>query len=363
MTGSDAFQPSGWKVPALALARWTALLMGWVWLGQQGQRLSWSLASGLVAVALWWTVRLLVAQRPGWRINSSRSSLLALGLVTAGGATALAQTQAGAPAIAGLLALAAVWGGWTAAMDHHSLATQRCQRPWAGWPPVLAALATWSAVGASATPSTQSLIAGGVLLGAAALAWMATPEHAPAASRPGTGRVLTSSLPATAMGCMMGSLWLSNAWCTSVGWSSHTVVGLHLGLMAIMPALVRMEGLPRHLPPMARQLLPLIGVAMGGGLLWSGQTLAHGLVGMLLLALSWSMPRQTEAPSPCQGWQPCAPFLGPVLLLAVGHWSPSTGPDALAWVYGLLAAWALVLALRCAQQGSAAPRQPTRPLH
>ena len=50
-------RPRVFPPEALALARWTALLMGWVWLGAQGQRLGWSVASGVLPVALWWALR------------------------------------------------------------------------------------------------------------------------------------------------------------------------------------------------------------------------------------------------------------------------------------------------------------------
>ena len=366
MTASDPLARSGWAVPALALARWITLLMGWVWLGQQGQRLSWSLASGLTAVALWWAVRLCIAHASGWRMGSSRSSLLGLGLATAAGALALSQASADTPARVGLLALAVVWAVWSAALDRQPQSAARCQRPWAGWPPVLAALATWLSVGPWAAFGHPGLIAGAVLLVAVALAWCATRDCARAQRGACGARPMASHLPATAMGCMMGSLWLSNAWCTSVGWSSHTVVGLHLALMTAMPALVRMEGLPRHLPPTASRLLPLISVAAGAALLWAGQTVAHAAVGMLLLALAWALPNppgQQATTVPQAGWPQWTPLLGPALLLAVGHWSPSSGPEALAWVYGALAAGAITSLLRCALQALATQRQTARPQH
>jgi hypothetical protein len=34
------------------VAQWTLLMLGWLWLGEQGSRLGWSLASGVMAVAL-----------------------------------------------------------------------------------------------------------------------------------------------------------------------------------------------------------------------------------------------------------------------------------------------------------------------
>lgn len=362
MTAFEALTRPGLQLPALALARWTALLMGWVWLGQQGQRLSWSLASGLTAVALWWAMRLCMA---GWRRANpgpSRLVSLVLGLTTAAGALALSRFSAGTPALMGLLALAAVWAAWCAALDQQQQSTPRCPRPWTGWPPVLAALATWLSVDPGSPFGQPGLIAAAVLLTAAVLGGWAAPDRRPALRRACSAPRPAHHLPATAMGCMMGSLWLSNAWCTSVGWSSHTVAGLHLALMAAMPALVRMEGLPRHLPPTAGHLLPLIGVATGAGFLWAGQTLAHGIVGMLLLALAWALPnpsRPQTTTTPQARRPQWTPLIGPALLLAVGQWSPSSGPQVLAWAYGALGAWAAASLLRGMLMATATRRQST----
>jgi hypothetical protein len=363
MTASEALNRSGWQVPALAHARWTALLMGWVWLGQQGQRLSWSLASGLTAVVLWWAVRLCLAHwarvQPGL-FRSSRSVSLVLGLCTAAGALGLSQASAGTPALMGLLGLATVWGAWCGALDQQQQNAPRCPRPWAGWPPVLAAMTTWLSVDPGSPFGQPGFVAAAVLLTASALGGWAALDRAPTLRRTCSAPRPPHHLPATAMGCMMGSLWLSNAWCTSAGWSSHTVVGLHLALMAAMPALVRMEGLPRHLPPTAGHLMPLIGVAAGAGLLWAGQTLAHGIVGMLLLALAWALPNPPlpqATTTPQSRWPQWTPLLGPVLLLAVGQWSPSSGPQVLTWAYGALGAWAAASLLRGMLMAMATRRQ------
>ena len=370
MTASEALNRSGWQVAALALARWTALLMGWVWLGQQGQRLSWSLASGLTAVVLWWTVRLCLAHwarvQPGW-LRSSRSVSVLLGLCTAAGALALSQVSAGTPALMGLLGLATVWGAWCDTLDQQQRNAPRCPRPWTGWPPVVAALATWLSVDPGSADGSVAWTAPAVLLMAAALSGWASPNRrAPVIRRACHARTPAHPLPATAMGCMMGSLWLSNAWCTSAGWSSHTVVGLHLALMAAMPALVRADWVPVRLPPVAQRCLPLAGVAAGGGLLWAGETLAHGVVGMLLLALAWTLPnpRQTSGAIPASAsWSRGTPLLGPGMLLAAGHWSPVSGPGAMAWVYGALAAWAVAALVREVIPARRAVRPAARPQH
>ena len=338
MTVSDGRLPSSWQAPAQAFARWTALLMGWVWLGQQGQRLSWSIASGVAAVAVWWAVRLVLTQRPLKPAAHARLATLAWGLATAAGATWLSQAAPDGPAQLGLLALAMVWAGWFSTLEQRSTRSPRCQRPWAGWPPLFAAVLTWLAV------TTPGPVASAVLLGATALAWASDPNGEKTDHQTAPSGVKAVTIPATAMGWMMGSLWLSNDWCTSAGWSNHAVVGMHLACMAALPALVRLFRLPRALPPMANQLVPLLLVAFGGGLLWAGQALANGLVGMLLLALAWAIPdRSNHAP---QGnavlWTTLA---GPMLLLVMGHFSPLWGPAALTWAYGALGALAGVRVL------------------
>jgi hypothetical protein len=340
MTVSDGRLPSSWQAPAQAFARWTALLMGWVWLGQQGQRLSWSIASGLTAVALWWAVRMILAPKPLGRAANARHISLALGLSAAAGATWLGRAESGPLAQTVLLGLAVVWAAWTSSLAPAAGTPTRCRRPWAGWPPLLAALATWACVIAPAP------LAGALLLATTAMAWLAAPRITPiqpftqiARRQPATAS-LHETIPATAMGWMMGSLWLSNAWCASAGWSSSAVVGTHLMLMAALPALIRMDWLPSRLPPLANRLLPLLLVAAGGGLLFAGQNLANGLVGMFLLALAWALPDRSPAsgqPPKASAAARWAPLAGPLVLLSIGQGSPSFGPQVTAWAYGTLA--------------------------
>ncbi len=354
----SARQPSNHRVsrlraPALALARWTALLMGWVWLGAQGQRLSWSLASGVLAVALWWTLRLILARQP-WHAATARRTRLALGVFTAAGAGIVARADSGGPASFWMLmALTSLWAAWSVALDATAVNTTRCQRPWAGWPPVLAALISWAVLSVPDSHPFAGLPISLVLLGAALLASATGPERRAMPRRRPTPLTATSTLPQTAMGLMMGSLWLGSAWCASAGWSTQTVVGLHLLLMAVLPGLVRLDFIPRQVSPLASRALPQMLVLLGALLLVSGQQLAHGLVGMLLLALAWALPAlpaaltsQTER-WPVSRW---APLSGPPLLVAVGVWSPYMGPQALALAYGMLGALALVTLLAVLKQ-------------
>ena len=313
--------------------------MGWVWLGQQGQRLSWSIASGVAAVAIWWTVRLVLTERPPILADNARRATLTWGLAAAAGATWLSQAAPGILAHLGLLALAMVWGVWASMLEQQARRSPRCQRPWAGWPPLFAAVLTWFAV------TTPGPVAGAVLLGAVALAWASNQSAENTDHQTAPSGIKTVTIPATAMGWMMGSLWLSNDWCASAGWSSHAVVGLHLTLMAALPALVRLSWLPRALPPMANRLVPLLMVALGGGMLWAGQALANGLVGMLLLALAWALPTASNHVTERNSglW---AALIGPALLLVIGHFSPLWGPAALTWAYGALGALAVARMLQ-----------------
>ena len=323
--------------PALALARWTALLIGWVWLGAQGQRLGWSLASGVLAVALWWGLRLVLAQRMRHEAPAL-GTLLTLGGFTAAGAGFVAQADGGPASFWMLMALAVLWAAWSVALDASAITSKRCQCPWVGWPPVLAALITWTVLSVPADQALTGLPIGLVLLAASLLA-SATVTAGPTGSRHlPPSRLASGTLPQTSMGLMMGSLWLGSAWCASAGWSAQTVVGLHLLLMAALPGLVRLDAIPRQLPPLVSRALPLTLVLMGALLLYAGQQPAHGLVGMLLLALAWALPVPTNPiATPMLRW---APLGGPLLLLAVGVWSPSLGPQALALAYGGLSALA-----------------------
>ncbi|AOW12827.1 hypothetical protein LPB72_17695 [Hydrogenophaga crassostreae] len=328
------------RAPALALARWIALLMGWVWLGEQGQRLGWSLASGVLAVALWWALRLVLAQRM-WREAPARRTTLSLGVLAAAGAGFVARSDAGPASFWMLMALAALWAAWSAALDATAATANRCRRPWAGWPPVLAALISGSVLVMPVAQPLTGLPVSLVLLGGALLASATLPASPCRSPAPLTA---TGSLPQTAMGLMMGSLWLGSAWCANAGWSTPTVVGLHLLLMALLPGLVRLELVPHQLPPMARRALPLALVLAGGLLLWMEQTPANGMVGMVLLALAWALPVPAHAPvqtglvrQQAVRW---APLGGPALLITVGAWSPTMGPQALALAYGGLSALA-----------------------
>lgn len=336
------------RQPAQALARWTVLLLGWVWLGEQGQRLGWSVASGLLAVALWWALRLLFAATHRLAALPPPARTV-LGIATATGALLVAQTGPGTTAQALLLAVAALWAGWSALLEV-GRAAPGCRLPWAGWPPVLAAALTWIAIARPDLAGVPGLSASGLLLGVAFMG-AAVPTHGRASPTRTPAGTAAGLLPQTAMGLMMGSLWLGSAWCSNAGWSSQAVVGLHLELMAGLPALTRRDGVHRALPPRAAQAVPLALVVSGSLVLLAGDGPVHGFVGMGLLALAWALQggqHAVQASAPASTSWRWAALGGPVLLLATGLGSTTLGPQALAQAYGLLGALALAALLRLA---------------
>lgn len=273
MTRFIATHPS-----AHALLHWAVLLMGWVWLGQQGQRLGWSVASGVLAVAIWWALRVLFAQS-GFIQRLPRQASVWLGMGTVGGALGVAGLASSPMAHALLLLLAGVWALWSALLEVGS--------------------------------------------------------HGPLAKPCGA----EASLPQTAMGLMMGSLWLTSSWCATAGLQPATVVGFHVLLMAVLPALASRW----HLPPWAAQAGPLTLVLAGSLVLQLGNGWAHGATGMALLALAWALQApQHQASHTARRWSALA---GPALLLAVGWWSPTLGPQVLQAAYGLLGAGAFLALL------------------
>jgi hypothetical protein len=236
----------------------------------------------VLAVAIWWALRVLFAQS-GFIQRLPRQASVWLGMGTVGGALGVASLPASPAAHTLLLVLAGVWALWSAALE-------------AGSPSAIA-----------------------YPCGAAA------------------------ALPQTAMGLMMGSLWLTSSWCATAGLPPATVVGFHVLLMAVLPALASLFRLPPQRPPWAAQALPLALVLGGSLVLQLGNGWAHGATGMALLALAWALQApQHPASHTARRWGALA---GPALLLAVGWWSPTLGPQVLQAAYGLLGVGAFLALL------------------
>ena len=338
---------------AREVAHWLVLLLGWLWLGEQGMQWGWSWASGVLAVALWWAVRLLcrgsaLALRCGpWAVGL-------LGLLTVCGVYGLQSTMTQPWAHGVLLGLAAVWGLWSALIETRSQVSTFELAPVA-WHPVLAAALVaccwlWPDGEPFAETGFRVLLA--VCAGVLYAHDRCSPSLAPACRGPRTG--LQTLLAPSAMGLMMGTLWLSNAWCAGLGWGIEQMVGAHLALMAVLPtlaALVMRGALPSPASAMSQVNASLSLLALGA-LMLLGNSPVHGVLVMLLPSLAWAVHccRQRSSVALAQSLAPwmtrsLSLVLGPLLLVAVGAASPQQGPwamqSALA-LLGVLAAGQLV---------------------
>lgn len=340
------------------VAHWAVLLLGWLWLGEQGMRLGWSLASGVGAVALWWAARLL-CRGSAWALQSAPAVMGWSGVLTACGIWLPGLLVSQGAAHAGLLAVAVLWGLWSGLIETRSRVSTFRLGPLA-WHPVLAA----GLLGlAWALPAGESGARLGVsLLLALCAAVLHARDRATAARdlpcrSPGTS--LQTLLVPSAMGLMMGSLWLGNAWCTKLGLKTEDLVVAHLVLMAVLPSLValllRATGQGRaSSESQASASLALLAM---GALMLLGSSVLHGVLAMLLPALAWAVHcgrRRAPVGRPDRVWPWAARamslLLGPVLLLGLGVASPLQGPwamqSALALLGGLAAWQVAVLAWR-----------------
>lgn len=373
MRMSEAPHLSAPKHPALAhageVAQWSLMLLGWLWLGELGMRLGWSLASGVWVVALWWAARLL-CRGSRWAFQSSPSTmawcggLSALGVWLPEGLAALHGLSADGntfntgplnPALVGSGLVALLWGAWSGGVETRSRVSTFELGPVA-WHPVLAAALValaWrvSAGGLLANWAVSGLLA---LCAAVLYAREQTTAAGPASCR-GLHASGSSILHPSAMGLMMGGLGLGSAWCAGWGWSTEEMVFGHLGMMAGLPALLALASrmwtarataasaslanrhahLYRPAHPDVGLHLSLALLALGALMPW-GQTAAHALLAMLLPSLAWaihcSRPRITTGlTTKTSPWlmRCMALSLGPGLLIWVGVASPMLGPVAM----------------------------------
>ncbi|MFP8778645.1 hypothetical protein [Hydrogenophaga sp. RWCD_12] len=103
----------------LSALRQADTLLAWVLLGWLGQRLGWSLASGVLPVVLWWTVRCASASASANVTGRGPVPLvLLLGAWTLLGS--LPALPSGQAALVALLAASALWGGWSASLAARS---------------------------------------------------------------------------------------------------------------------------------------------------------------------------------------------------------------------------------------------------
>lgn len=344
------------------VAHWAVMLLGWLWLGEQGMRLGWSLASGVLAVALWWAVRIVCRGR-AWTRQSSPLRMGMCGLLTAWGVWLPVWMPDTATAHAALLALALVWGAWGALIETRSQTSTFRLSPLA-WHPLLAA-ALVALVWNLPDPTLGAPVGQSGLLAVCAAVLHVRERQSAARAVPCKAIAVAHSqlLAPSAMGLMMGALWLGDAWCAGLGWSTEHMVWVHLGLMAGLPAGVALSlrvlphgaGLAAHHAHIGAALMVL------GALMLLGNTALHGLLAMGLPSLAWALhcARHGMAPMaqalaarvwPVWALRWLALLLGPGLLLGVGvaspHWGPAAMQAALAALGGLAALWLALSAWR-----------------
>ena len=351
--------PHGLGQPSVAalvhageVAQWTVVLLAWLWLGEQGMRLGWSLASGVLAVVLWWAARLL-SRGSVWALTSSPVLMGLLGLLSAWGVWWPDFLSGHSAAHAGLLAVAVVWGVWCGLIETRSQSSTFALGRVA-WHPLVAAALTY---GAWRMPDGVSSAPVGV---SALLALCAAVLHARdrfGARQPTVCRGVQSSLPlvlpTSAMGLMMGSLWLGNAWCAGLNLSLAWMATSHLVLMAGLPALV--AGFMRWWVPDGdahfheRLSFISLGFLILGPLMLLGDSAVHGALAMVLPSLAWAvhLGRHRLPLGSAVRWAPgvqrgLALLLGPGLLAWVGLLSPWQGPLAVQSAFALLGLLAAV---------------------
>ena len=338
------------------VAQWTLLLLGWLWLGEQGSRLGWSLANGVMAVALWWTARLL-CRGQAWVFRCPPLLIGLGGLFIAFGVALTSQLSDHAAAHLSLLMVALLWGLWSAMVETRSQVSTFEMGPLA-WHPlmaaVLVALVLYWPDGFHHTTGAVSML----LTLCALVLWRR--DHRTfgrVAVCRGPQSPIESLLAPSAMGLMMGSLWIDNTWCAGLGWRTDDMVAFHLALMAGLPVMVagflRSWGAVRVSPHVQAQ--GVLVLLLGGALALLGSSVWHAVLAIVLPSLAWSLhccrSRQPQATaSLLLPWisRSLALCLGPLLLLWVGAASSADGPwplRAAMLLFGILAAvkWALGL--------------------
>lgn len=256
-----------------ALAAW--LLLGWL-----GQRLGWSVASGVLPVVMWWTVRCasaaLGAQRAMPGLWTSAGTIGALGAT--GSLLALALLPTGPASLGLLLLVSALWGVWSASI----------------------------AAGSGRTDPTLPGQAMGLMMGSL---WLS-------------------------------SQWcLGPGWTDAQAVALH--LGLMAGIPLLLAALRQRKPAAATVSPRQAAALLATGALL---MAWpdapDGRLAGMALL-VLAWALSQHGAQPVGAPR-IRSFTPAAPGLGPALLLAAGLLAPTHGPAAMHAVWWCVAGLALV---------------------
>jgi len=374
---SGAHGGPAWLLHAGEVAQWLVQLLGWLWLGQQGMLRGWSMAGGVMAVAVWWALRV-ACRGQNWALRCPSALVGALGGATALGVLFIESAPVSNAGPVSVVLLAAAWGVWCALIETRAKGGRALLGGWA-WQPVVAAglLGAALCLGMAAPKEIFALMLGGC----AAVLYRRDLE-------PGLrARVCKSALGGwpnllapSSMGLMMGTMWLGGDWCMGTGWPQGYNVAAHVALMAGGPpvlagllAYFAQRGLVRAVEQhgaAAYDYASLLFTA-AAAMLWLAGGNAHGGWAMALSSLAWALhcvrPRGAGAhlASHWGLWakdlqlrtgpmRRGALLLGPVLLLWVGGASAQLGPQALQLALGLLGALAALLLLASGVQAARA---------
>ena len=290
---------------ALDSGRSALLHAGWLVQAQLGMMLSWSWFGGLGGVALWWA---LLALWPRARSRPAPAALVVAALAACAGLVLAMQMGRSAAGLLGWGLHILAWA-WLCRLPGLGLSHPRLRSE--GWLGLLGGLLL--AAGLAASPELWQ--ARWPLL--CALLLLAPCLARPGERAPADHWAQAMERPDPAMGLMMGSLLPMGWWCASQGWNGSQSLTLHLCAMVLGAWLAcRLAGLG------LRSISPAWAWA-GAALLCLQGSAEAMLVAAALVAAGSALSARERASS--GAWA----LAGCVLLLSVGHWSATWGPDAL----------------------------------
>ncbi len=297
------------KALASGSGRSALLHAGWLVQAQLGMMLSWSWFGGLGGVALWWA---LLALWPRARSRPTPAAIAAAAVAACAGLVLAMQMGRSAAGFAGwgLHLLAWAWLCRPLLMGCSTQGT-RC------WLGLLGGLLLAAGLAASA----ELWQARWPLLGALLLLAPWLVESEPPAETQRWADAMAR--PDPAMGLMMGSLLPMGWWCASAGWSGPQSLTSHLCAM-VAGAWLACDLAGRGW----RELNPAW--AWGGAALLSLQgSPAAMLAAAALVAAGSTLCTRARTGTGTGAGTGAWALAGCGLLLAVGHWSATWGPDAL----------------------------------
>jgi hypothetical protein len=326
------------------IAHWSTILCGWISLGEQGMLSSGPSASGVIAIALWWSMRLL-CRGSSWILQCSSLTVGLMSLATALGLFGLTASNSAHSYQVLLFGLAALWGVWCAMLETRTQSSAFAISSFA-WHPLISAFLVYACwqypiVSNTSHPSVVCLI------GVCAVVLFLRDQHDFLRKKACQSSASThhSLLAPSSMGLMMGTMWLSDAWCVGAGLENHQMVLIHLVLMAGLPCLVsyvaRFDCVQSTLKPHALTLSHILLVAGSVSLFGSGWVFK--VLSMLLPSLAWALhcarligPRAKVQRAHIRITKMISLMMGPLLLMWVGYMSPALGPMAFMWAMGCI---------------------------